>query len=95
MKTGLKLPVGVALFAVLALAGMMGMFAFSTAQPAGAQATETITYMENRTDTVATFSAMDPEGDAIAFWFLVETTSSCSPLRAAYWSSRSRPTSKT
>ena len=37
MKTGLKIPAGVALFAVLALAGLMGVFAFNAAPQVAAQ----------------------------------------------------------
>jgi hypothetical protein len=64
-----KLPVGVAVFAALALAGLIGVFAFSATPPAEAQALE-ITYAENGMDPVATFTATDPEGDAITSWTL-------------------------
>ena len=70
MKAGLKLPVGVALFAVLALAGLIGIFAFSSAQSAEAQVAETIEYEEGGTEEVATFTAADPEGDSIIRWSL-------------------------
>ena len=37
MKTMISLPAGVAVFAFLALAGLMGLFAFNAALPAEAQ----------------------------------------------------------
>ena len=39
MKRGLKMPVGMALIAVLAIAGLMGLFTLTAAQPAEAQST--------------------------------------------------------
>ena len=43
MTKELKMVVGVALLAALALAGALGIFTFSGAQPVGAQATPTAT----------------------------------------------------
>ena len=68
MKTGLKIPAGVALFAFLALAGLMGLLAV---QSVWAQDTppvpdpiesRTISVPENSVD-VYTFSANDPDND--------------------------------
>ena len=63
-----KLPVGVAVFAALALAGLMGMFAFSAAPTAEAQST--IPYPEMGDGPVATFTARDPEGSQVVAWML-------------------------
>ena len=65
-----KLPVGVALFAFLAIVGVLGMFAFSAAQPVGAQSPEPVEYAEGGEGTVATFTAMDPDEDDKVSWSL-------------------------
>ena len=70
MKRGLKMPVGMTLIAVLALAGLMGLFAFSAAQPAGAQSSERIEYAEGGDGAVATFKAEDPDEDDTVTWTL-------------------------
>ena len=40
MKTRISLPAGVAVFALLALAGLVGLFAFNAAPPAEAQSND-------------------------------------------------------
>ncbi len=71
MKLKVNLPVGVALFAALALAGLMGLFALTTAPSAEAQEdSTTIEYAENGKDPVATFTAVDPEGVTPIVWSL-------------------------
>ena len=65
MKAKISLPAGVAVFAFLALAGLMGLFALTAAPSAEAQEGMTIEYPENGKDPVATLSATDPEGDTI------------------------------
>ena len=62
----LSLPVGVALFAALALAGLMGVFAFNAAAPpAEAQATKMVSHPENSDRAVATVRATDPGGKGL------------------------------
>ncbi len=68
MKTMISLPAGVAVFAFLALAGLMGLFAFNAALPAEAQ-TE-INYPENADHAVITFSARSDDGRDITSWSL-------------------------
>ncbi len=72
MKSKFNIPVGVALFAVLALAGMIGILAFNAGQATEAQDSATIDYAENGTGPVATYTAMDPEG-AMVMWSLEGT----------------------
>ena len=67
MRT-ISLPVGVAVFAFLALAGLMGLFAFSSAAPAWAQDDMTVSHAENDEGAVATFTAEDPEGITPVTW---------------------------
>ncbi len=66
----LGLPAGVAVFAFLALAGLMGLFALTAAPSAEAQEGMTIEYAENGKDPVATFTAVDPEGATPITWSL-------------------------
>ena len=69
MKLKVNLPVGVALFAALALAGLMGLFALTVMPSAEAQdGSTTIEYAENGKDPVATFTATDPEGATPIIW---------------------------
>ena len=60
----ISLPVGVAVFAVLALAGLMGLLALTAAPSAEAQ-DATIKFAENGEGAVTTFTATDPEDDAV------------------------------
>ena len=72
MKTRISLPAGVAVFAFLALAGLMGLFALTAAPFAEAQEDmTTIEYAENGEDPVATFTATDPEGVTPITWSLL------------------------
>ena len=69
MKAKISLPAGVAVFAFLALAGLMGLLAFNAAPSAEAQEdSTTIEYPENGKDPVATFTATDPEGATPITW---------------------------
>ncbi len=68
MKTMISLPAGVAVFAFLALAGLMGLFAFNAAPPAEAQ--EKINYPENENRVVRAFSARSDDGRDITSWSL-------------------------
>ena len=68
MKTMISLPAGVAVFAFLALAGLMGLFAFNAALPAEAQ-TE-INYPENENRVVIAFSSRSDDGRDITSWSL-------------------------
>ena len=73
MKTMISLPAGVAIFAFLALAGLMGLFAFNfnAALPAEAQAKPMeINYQENATHAVTTLSARSDDLRAITAWSL-------------------------
>ncbi len=68
MKARISISAGMVVFAVLALAGLMGAFAFTAAQPTGAQSAEVIPYDENGTGPVAAFVADDPDkGDKITW----------------------------
>ena len=66
MKAGISLPVGVAVFAVLALAGLIGLFALTAAPTTGAQ-DSTFEYAEGGTEAVTTFTAADPEDEAVTW----------------------------
>ena len=66
MISKLNLPVGVALFAALAV-GLMFLLSGGLLQ---AQETTTIEYEENDTAAVATYTAVDPEMTAITSWSL-------------------------
>ena len=77
MKTGLKIPVGAAVFVALALAGLMGMFAFNAAPPAEAQTTGQCskvgdnydcTYTEHGTGMVYDFHATDQDRGGVVIW---------------------------
>ena len=75
MIAGLRIPVGVAVFAFLALAGLMGVFAFNAAPPAQAQGqcqkdgnTYKCNYPENSTRSVITFGARSDDGRTITSW---------------------------
>ena len=67
MNSKLNLPVGVALFAALAV-GLMFLLSGGLLQAQDS----TITYAENETDAVATFTADDPE-DRMVYWSLLAT----------------------
>ena len=66
MKSKVNLPVGVALFAALAV-GLMFLLAGG---PLQAQDNGRIMYAEDRTNAVATYTAVDPEGADITSWTL-------------------------
>ena len=71
MKAKISLPAGVAVFAFLALAGLMGLFALTAAPSAQAQEdSTTIEYAENGADPVVTMTAVDPEGATPIAWFI-------------------------
>ena len=67
MNSKLNLPVGVALFAALAV-GLMFLLSGGLLQ---AQDGDAIMYPENGTGPVATFTAVDPEGESIV-WSLAD-----------------------
>ena len=59
-----------AIVRIVLLAGILLAFAFLASRsffPAFAQETETLEYAENRTDTVAAYTASDPEGEDITW----------------------------
>ena len=71
-----RLPVGVAVFAFLALAGLVGLLAVQSVMAQGTDGTPvieeapaTFTHEENDGDEVYTFRARDPEGKRV-FWTL-------------------------
>ena len=69
MKSKFNIPAGVAVFALLALSGLMGLFALNDAQSAEAQEEgTTVEYAENGSDRVANFTAVDPEGIQSITW---------------------------
>ncbi len=76
MIAGLKIPVGVALLAVLALAGLLGIFAFNAAAPTEAQSAvqHSGDVREHSTDSVP-LAALEPDRTQIADrWELVTDT---------------------
>ena len=94
MNSKLNLPVGVALFAALAV-GLMFLLSGGLLQ--AQETTTTIEYYEeNDTAAVATYNAVDPEMTAITSWSLAGTDAGfLRPQRAmACSASRSRPTLK-
>ena len=68
MKSKINIPVGVALFAVLAL-GLIFLLPGGLAQ--AQQAQQSFTYAENGTGPVANFAARDPEGVTPIVWSLL------------------------
>ena len=81
MKAKISLPAGVAVFAFLALAGLMGLFALTAAPSAEAQEdSTTIEHPENSEDPVATFTATDPEGVTPITWSVLASDVTDDPI---------------
>ena len=91
-----KLPVGVALFAFLALAGLMGMLAVQSVMAQDTPPTSRsgdptrFDYAENRTDEVHRYGATDPENKKI-FWTLGGTDAADFTIVGGYLRFKSPP----